>query len=261
MILVCDVGNTNVVFGLYDADNCISNFRLVSSKNMYLDEYVAKINSIVKDKKIDVSKIEGAIMSSVMPSITKTIKDAIKVVFNLEPLVLGAGVKTGMPILTDSPSEVGTDLIAACVGAVSRYGKPLVLVDLGTASKINVIDKNGAFIGCLIAPGLKLSNEALIHTAPQLPIITYEAPRKVIGKNTMDSMNSAAIYGTASMIDGLVKKIERELGYPTIKLATGGLQELVTPYCEIPFLVDQEILLYGLYKIYVKNKGEKYGKL
>ena len=257
MILVCDVGNTNVVFGLYDNDNCISKFRLVSSKNMYLDEYVAKINSIILDKKIDVSKIEGAIMSSVMPSISKIIKDAIKISFKVDPLVLGAGVKTGMAVLTDNPSEVGTDLVASCVGAVSKYGKPLILVDLGTATKINVIDKNGAFIGCVIAPGLKLSNEALVKSAPQLPIITYLAPKKVIGKNTMDSMNSAAIYGTASMVDGLVRKIERELGYNTIKLATGGLQELITPYCEIPFLVDQEILLYGLYKIYLKNKGEK----
>lgn len=257
MILVCDLGNTNVVFGFYEKDTFISSFRLVSSNLMGLDEYVAKLNSVIKDKNIDISKIEGAIMSSVMPSISKIIKDAIKISFKVDPLVLGAGVKTGMAVLTDNPSEVGTDLVASCVGAVSKYGRPLILVDLGTATKINVIDKNGAFIGCVIAPGLKLSNEALVKSAPQLPIITYLAPKKVIGKNTMDSMNSAAIYGTASMVDGLVRKIERELGYNTIKLATGGLQELITPYCEIPFLVDQEILLYGLYKIYLKNKGEK----
>ena len=200
-------------------------------------------------------------MSSVMPSISKLIKDAIKITFKVEPLVLGAGVKTGMPILTDNPSEVGTDLIASCIGAVSKYGKPLLLVDLGTATKINVIDKNGAFVGCLIAPGLKLSNEALVNVAPQLPLISYEAPKKVIGKNTMDSMNSAAIYGTASMIDGLVRKIERELGYPTIKVATGGLHELVIPHAETPFNVDHDVLLYGLYNIYLKNKGlKKYEK-
>ena len=129
------------------------------------------------------------------------------------------------------------------------------IAGIGILSAVTVVL---AFISNYI-PGLAVNiNLALIHTAPQLPIITYEAPRKVIGKNTMDSMNSAAIYGTASMIDGLVKKIERELGYPTIKLATGGLQELVTPYCEIPFLVDQEILLYGLYKIYVKSIWNSY---
>ena len=256
MILVCDLGNTNVVFGMYENDTCLITFRLVSSKLMGQDEYVAKINSIIRDKNIDVSKVTGAIMSSVMPSISMIIFNAIKEVFNVEPLILGSGVKTGMPILTDNPNEVGTDLIAACVGATSKYGKPLVLVDFGTATKINVIDKNGAFIGCVIAPGIKISNESLVNVAPQLPMINYKAPKKVIGKNTMDSMNSAAVYGTASMIDGMIRKIERELGYTTFKLSTGGLQGYITPYCEIPFSVDQDILLYGLYKIYVKNKGE-----
>lgn len=257
MILVCDLGNTNVVFGLYDNDKCMDSFRLVSSKLMALDEYIAKLNTIVKDKNIDVSGVEGCIMSSVMPSIATIIKDAIKSVFKVDVLMFGAGVKSGMSIQVDNPSEVGTDLIAACVGAVSKYGKPLLLVDFGTATKINVVDKNGAFVGCVIAPGLKISQEALINVASQLPIISYEAPRKVIGKNTKDSMNSAAIYGTASMIDGMIKKIERELGYTTIKLATGGLVELIAPYCETPLNIDHEILLYGLYKIFLKNRGLK----
>ena len=126
MILVCDLGNTNVVFGFYEKDTFISSFRLVSSNLMGLDEYVAKLNSVIKDKNIDISKIEGAIMSSVMPSISKIIKDAIKISFKVDPLVLGAGVKTGMAVLTDNPSEVGTDLVASCVGAVSKYGKPLI---------------------------------------------------------------------------------------------------------------------------------------
>jgi len=255
MILVCDLGNTNVVFGLYENDVCIDSFRLISSKLMGLDEYRAKLNSIIKDKNIDISKIKGAILSSVMPSISKIIKDAIKLVFNLDALVFGVGVKSGMAIRVDNPNEVGTDLIAACVGAVHKFGKPIILVDFGTATKINVVDKNGAFIGCVIAPGVKISNDALVNIAPQLPTISYEAPNRIIGKNTNDSMNSAAIYGTASMIDGMIKKIERELGYTTTHLATGGLQELITPYCETPFLVDQDILLYGLYKIYVKNRG------
>ena len=257
MILVCDLGNTNVVFGLYDNDKCMDSFRLVSSKLMALDEYIAKLNTIVKDKNIDVSGVEGCIMSSVMPSIATIIKDAIKSVFKVDVLMFGAGVKSGMSIQVDNPCEVGTDLIAACVGAVSKYGKPLLLVDFGTATKINVVDKNGAFVGCVIAPGLKISQEALVNVASQLPIISYEAPRKVIGKNTKDSMNSAAIYGTASMIDGMIKKIERELGYTTIKLATGGLVELIAPYCETPLNIDHDILLYGLYKIFLKNRGLK----
>ncbi len=257
MILVCDLGNTNIVFGLYENNEKLLSFRLVSSNLMDLDEYVAKINNIINDKKIDVSKVRGAIMSSVMPSIAKTIKRAIEIVFNVDVIVFGSKVKSGMPIKVDNPIEVGTDLIASCVGATHKYGTPVVIVDLGTATKINVVDKTGAFIGCVIAPGLKISNEALVKTAPQLPVINYEAPKKVIGKNTIDSMNSAAIYGTASMIDGMIRKIERELGYQTRKIATGGLQELVTPYCEIPFIYDQDILLYGLYKIYLKNRGEE----
>ena len=255
MILVCDLGNTNIVFGLYENEKNIYSFRLISSKLMGLDEYVAKINSIINDKKIDISKITGCIFSSVMPSLTKTIFDAIKIVFNVQVLLFERGVKSGIALQVDNPNEVGTDLIASCVGAIYKYGKPLVLVDIGTAIKINVIDKNGAFVGCTIAPGLKISNEALINKAPQLPIISFEAPFKVIGKNTKDSMNSAAIYGTASMIDGMIKKIERELGYTTKHIITGGMQELITPYCETPFIVDNEILLYGLFKIYQKNRG------
>ena len=256
MILVCDLGNTNIVFGLYENENNICTFRLVSSKLMGIDEYVAKINSIINDKKIDINKITGCILSSVMPSLTKIIFDALKQVFNVEVLLFEKGVKSGIALQVDNPNEVGTDLIASCVGAINKYGKSVILVDIGTAIKINVIDKNGAFIGCIIGPGLKISNEALINKAPQLPIISFEAPYKVIGKNTKDSMNSAAIYGTASMIDGMVKKIERELGYSTKYIITGGMQELITPYCETPFIVDNDILLYGLYKIYQKNGGK-----
>ena len=258
MVLVCDLGNTNIVFGMYEDDKLVYSFRLISSKLMGLDEYVAKLNNIISDKKIDINKINGGIMSSVMPSISKIIKDAIKEVFKIDVLVFCKGVKSGIAIKTDNPSEVGSDLIASCVGAVQKYGAPLLIIDLGTATKINVVDKSNNFIGCVIGPGVKLSNEALVDVAKHLPSITYEAPRNVIGKNTMDSMNSAAIYGNASMIDGMVKRIERELGYSLKKIATGGLQELVTPYCETPFIVDQNILLYGLYKIYLKNRGNEY---
>lgn len=260
MILVCDLGNTNIVFGLYENDKYIDSFRLVSSKLMGLDEYIAKINSVIKDKNIDVSKIEGCILSSVMPSLTKIIFDSIKLCFKVDVLIFEKGVKSGIALQVDNPNEVGSDLIAACVGALYKYGKPFILVDLGTAIKINVVDKNGAFIGCTIAPGLKISNEALIKRAPQLPLISFEAPKKVIGKNTKDSMNSAAIYGNASMIDGMIKKIERELGQVTNRIATGGMYDLVIPYCETPFIVDNDVLLYGLYKIYVKNRGESYEK-
>lgn len=255
MILVCDLGNTNVVFAMYENDECLLSFRLISSKLMDKDEYIAKLNNIINDKKVDISKINGCIMSSVMPQLSKIIKDAISEVFKVEVLMFGKGVKSGLPIKTDNPSEVGSDLIAACVGALNKYGAPLLILDLGTASKINVIDKNGSFVGCIIAPGLKISNDALVNIAPHLPLIDYNAPKNVIGKNTVDSMNSAAIYGTASFIDGMIKKIERELGYSTKKIATGGLQELVTPYCETPFIIEKDILLYGLYKIYLKNRG------
>ena len=255
MVLVCDLGNTNVVFALFENDDCLLSFRLVSSKLMGKDEYVAKINNIIYDKKIDINKITGCIMSSVMPQLSKTIKDAIIEVFKVDVLMFGIGVKSGLPIKVDNPSEVGSDLIAACVGALQKYGAPLLILDLGTATKINVIDKSGSFVGCVIAPGLKVSQDALVNLVPHLPLIDFSAPKKVIGKNTVDSMNSAAIYGTASLVDGMVKKIERELGYPTTRIATGGLQELITPYAETPFIIEKDILLYGLYKIYLKNRG------
>ena len=150
MVLVCDLGNTNFVFAFFENDECIMSFRLVSSNLMGKDEYVAKLNNIILDKKIDISKISGAIMSSVMPSISKIIKDAIEEVFAIETLVFGPGVKSGMAIKTDNPSEVGTDLVAACIGALDKYSAPLLIVDLGTATKINVVDKNNNFIGCTI---------------------------------------------------------------------------------------------------------------
>lgn len=253
MILAVDVGNSNIVFGVFENDTLKKSMRIKTDKTRSSDEYHMSMISLFTTKNIKVEDIEGVIISSVVPSLTLVLSDAIFQITHRYPLVVGPGVKTGLPIRTDSANEVGADLICGSVGAKELFGYPILIVDFGTATKVDVIDKNGAFIGCVIAPGLKIGTEALVSGASQLPQITYVAPKKIIGKNTPDSMNSGSVYGHAFMIDGFIENIENELGYKCKVVATGGLAKLVIPFCKKEIEICDELVLIGLYKIYLKN--------
>lgn len=199
-------------------------------------------------------KFTGAIISSVVPELTAEIISAVEKITSIKAMLLGPGLKTGMNILTDNPAQVGADLIAGAVAAASHYRLPCLVVDLGTATKISVIDENGSFCGCTISAGVAISLDALKNSTSQLPNISLSPPPRVIGKNTIDSMQSGTVFGTAAMIDGLCEKIENELGEKSRTIvATGGLGRDITNSCKHSIIYNGELVLEGLRLIYSKN--------
>jgi type III pantothenate kinase len=262
MILVVDMGNSDIVLGVYDnKGQLLAVSRTPSLRYKSVDEYVATIKELLFLKGIKFQDITDSILSSVVPQLTAVLTTAIKAVIGKKPTLLAPGIKTGLAIHADNPLEVGGDLIADCVGTIKKYGSPAILIDLGTATKICMIDKKGDFAGCIITPGVKVATSALVKTASQLPNIGYVAPKHVIGKNTVDSMNSGIVYGHASMLDGFIKRFEEEVGYQAQVVATGGLAGTIIPACQTPnIIVDKTIILDGLYEIYLRESKEKQKK-
>ncbi len=254
MIFCVDMGNTEITLGVYQDEKLLSTFRTSTDKKKSSDEYELILGSFMTDKKYHKENFQGGILASVVPSLTFPLKEALENVFGVAPLVVGKGLKNGLSIRIDNPNELGADLVADAVGAIHHYGYPILIADLGTATKLCVVDKAGAFVGCVFAPGLKLSVAALIGGTAQLPEITLEKPKKIIGKNTPDSMNSGAIYGTAAMIQGLSNDIEKELGYPVKRVLTGGYGRLFKDSLKEQFAYNRYLALEGLLKIYQKNE-------
>lgn len=254
MILTFDLGNSDLVIGVFKDDLLMSVIRTNSDRYKSVDEYYYTIENLLISKKVDLDEIEGAIISSVVPPLTKVMQAvARRFLKGKEAIIMAPGIKTGLKIKTDNPSEVGADLIADCVGAISRYPLPLILVDLGTATKILAIDKDATFLGCVILPGIKVSTDALVRVAAQLPYVSYQLPKKVICTNTMDCMNSGVVNGFASLVDGMIERFEEEMGTECVRVVTGGLGSTITPACRKDVILDRDILLYGLYQIYKKN--------
>lgn len=260
MILCIDMGNTDITLGFFEQSELAYTFRTATDLKKSRDEYAAIFNQLVALKPIDIQKLEGAILSSVVPSLTRTIVDAVFLSFSLETKLVGSRLKTGLPIRIDNPAELGADLVADSVGALNAHGFPALIVDLGTATKIFVVDKNAAFIGAVIFPGIKVSVKALVGSTSQLFDVSMERPEKILGKNTADSMNSGAIYGTAEMIRGLSYQIEHELGYPLKRILTGGYAHLVKDLLTNDYIYDPNLVLEGLYVLYKKNEVTKYAK-
>lgn len=255
MILAVDVGNTNVVLACLENGKAISMSRLATNRNDLASDYALKMRQSFELDNVDTDKIEGAIISSVVPPVTEAIKDAVKRLFGIDCLVVGSGIKTGINIKIDDPGTAGCDLITGAVGALAKYSPPIIIIDMGTATTMFALDKNGAFIGGSIAPGVKLSYSALSSGASLLPVISVnEAPKKVISTNTVDCMKSGAIFGTAAMIDGMIERMEEELGGEVTSVATGGLAGHIIPYCRKKIEYEPNLLLDGLQIIYDKNK-------
>lgn len=253
MILALDVGNTNIVLGCIDAGNIQFVARVATDRLKTEDEYAISFHDILQLHGASFAKIDGAIISSVVPPLINILKKAVKKVLQLEPMVVGPGIKTGLNILIDNPAQLGGDLAVGAVAAIAEYGKPLIICDMGTASTISVVDANGGMLGGMILPGVRISQEALVSRTSQLPSITLEAPKKVIGHNTIDCMKSGAVFGNAAMLDGIIDRIEEELGYPTTVVATGGLAPSITQHCKHNIICDDHLLLKGLWLIYQKN--------
>ena len=203
---------------------------------------------------IDVADIEGAILSSVVPPLNSVILTAVEKVTGIRPLLVGSGMKTGMNILMDNPKSVGSDQIVDAVAASHEHPLPLIVIDMGTATTMCVVDKHRNYIGGIILPGLKVSLDSLSSKTAQLPYISLEVPDRVIGKNTIDCMRAGIIFGNVDMIDGIIDRMERELGQPATVVATGGLSRFITPMCRHKIICDDALLLKGLLILYQKNK-------
>lgn len=253
MILAFDIGNTDIVIGGIDKGEVSFVWRLKSDRNKTIDEYTIHLKNLFDMYEMTKEKVEGTILSSVVPPLTNQLKEAIQKVTGYEPMVIGPGIKTGLNIIIDNPVQLGSDLVVGAVAGLEQYKTPLIIWDLGTATTCSVLDKKGNYIGGMIYPGIKVSEEALSSRASQLPNISFEAPKRVIGKNTIDCMKSGIIYGNAAMMDGVIERVEEELGEKATVIATGGLSTCVVPYCKRDIIYDEHLLLKGLEIIYNKN--------
>lgn len=252
MILTIDIGNTNITLGGYKDDKLRFVARLATDTSLTADQYAVQISSILQLRGYT-AEVSDAIISSVVPTTATAIKGALKLITGKEPLMLGPGVKTGLNIKLDNPAQLGADLAAGAVGAMGKYKMPCIIIDMGTATTVSVMDKDGAFLGGVIAAGIRSTLDALTSKTAQLPAINIDAPKSVIGKNTVDSMKSGLVFGAAAMLDGIVDRILKELGEAATVVATGGLAEMVVKNCTREVIIDNDLLLEGLYKIYKKN--------
>lgn len=254
MILCLDCGNTSIKIGIFEGNVIKKSLSIRTDRNKSSDEYALSFSNLIKQN------ITGAIISSVVPLLTDTIFYAIKTAFNIEPLVLSKKLKTKMPIRTDNPSEVGSDLIAGAIGAKISTPLPFIVADLGTATKLYVVDKNGAFIGVIITAGMEVSLKALVQNTSQLLETPIKAPENIIGKNTKDSIQSGIVYGQAYMVSEFARRIEKELGYELNRVLTGGYADRIKNEI-VCYNYDPYLVLRGLNHIYqINTSGEDYEK-
>ena len=254
MLLAIDIGNTNLVIGCIQNDNIIFQARIATDRTRTSDQYGVEIKNMLEAYGVQIADITDCIISSVVPPVFNSVRTGVIKVIKKQPMVVGPGLKTGLNIHVDVPSQVGSDRIVIAVAALAEYQAPLILMDLGTATTIEVVEPDNVYMGGVIFPGVRLSLDALTSRAAQLPGISLEKPKNVIGKNTVDCMRSGMMYGTAAMIDGLIERIEEELGYSATLVATGGMAQFITPLCKRDIILEKDLLLKGLNLIYKKNK-------
>lgn len=254
MILAVDIGNTNIVLGCADDNEILFRERLSTNQTETSLEYAVRIKAALDINKIAPESISGAIVSSVVPSVTGTVKAAIEKLISVKVLTVGPGIKTGLSIVIDNPAQLGSDLVVDAVAGINEYPVPQIIIDMGTATTYSVIDKNRSFIGGLIATGMAASAEALSSKTAQLPKIAFEKPKKIINSNTVECMKSGIMYSNACAIDGIIERIEEELGEKCTVVATGGLSSVVVPLCKREIIIDDDLMLKGLVLIYSRNK-------
>lgn len=253
MILAIDVGNTNIVLGGVENGEEQFSVRIASDRNKTADQYALDLQGILSMHHVDPSEIEGGIISSVVPYLQSVLPRAVKILTGIDILVVGPDLDTGLDIRTDNPKAVGSDLIVGAVAARAKYKLPVAIVDMGTATTMSVIDENGSYIGGMIIPGLWVSLNALSSLAAQLPNIDLTGKAEVLGTNTVDCMRAGSLIGCAAMLDGIIDRVEEELGKPVSAVLTGGVSSLVAPYCKRDFHLEPDILIRGLQILYERN--------
>lgn len=254
MLLAIDIGNTNIVIGCIREDEILFKARIATDRTRTSDQYGVEIKNMLEAFGVHREDISDCIISSVVPPVFNSVRTGVLKVIGRQPMVVGPGLKTGLNIRVDVPGQVGSDRIVIAVAALAEYTAPLILMDMGTATTIEVVEPGNTYIGGVIFPGVKVSLDALTSRAAQLPGISLDKPKNVVGKNTVDCMRSGMMYGTAAMIDGLVERIEEELGYRATLVATGGMAQFITPLCKRHIILEKDLLLKGLNLIYKKNK-------
>lgn len=254
MILAIDVGNTHIVLGCIEGGEILNIVRIQTNPHETTTEYAIKLKDIMELYEIDPKHIEGAIISSVVPPVTQVLTEAVKKLTGQSCMVVGPGMKTGLNIRIDDPGTLAPDILVGSVAVMEHYGVPAIIMDLGTATTIVVVDGNRCYRGGAIVPGVKLSYEALAAGTSLLPDISIVPPAKVIGTNTVDAMRSGAVYATAASLDGMIDRIEDELGSKCTVVATGGLANSIAPYCRHSIICDDDLLLKGLWTLYTKNR-------
>lgn len=254
MILVVDVGNTNIVLGVYKEDKLEYHWRIHTDKQQTEDEYGMLVKGLFREEELSTKDVDGIIISSVVPSLMFALERMCSKYFNQKPQVIGPGIKTGLPINYENPRDVGADRIVNAVAALEEYKPPLIIIDFGTATTFCYVDENGHYIGGAIAPGIHISTEALYQHASKLPRIELKIPAHVVGRNTVAAMQSGILYGYIGQVDSIVKRMKKISPQTPTVIATGGLAEVIANESEQIEHVDLFLTLKGLYNIYQKNK-------
>lgn len=253
MILTIDVGNSNIVLGGVGGDEIVFEARLRTDTTKTSDEYCIDLKMLLEVHKLNPDEIEGSIIASVVPQVLNSMQTAIRKLTGKAPLVVGPGLKTGLNIAIDNPAQTGADLVVGCVAALREHKAPMIVIDMGTATTMIVLDKNSAMIGGAIIPGVKISMDALTGRTALLPGLQLDQPKKAIGRNTIDCMRSGLMLGNACLIDGMIDRMEEELGYQTTVIATGGIAKFVLPMCRHEIIYDKDLLVKGLATLYREN--------
>jgi type III pantothenate kinase len=259
MLLAVDVGNTNIVLGTYEGDELAASWRLSTNRGMTADEYGITILNLFARHHWETSQVSDIIISCVVPPLMPTLEQVAHVYFHVEPLIVGPGIKTGMPLMYENPKEVGADRIVNAVAGYEKYGGPLIIVDFGTATTFCVVSARGEYLGGAITAGLGIASESLFQRTARLPRIELIKPRQVIGRNTVVSMQSGLIFGYIGQVEGIIQRIVQELGgfdEPKV-VATGGIASLIASECRNIHYIDQNLTMEGLRIIYQKNKPER----
>ena len=254
MLLAIDIGNSNIVIGCMNGTKIEHEFRIATDHVKTSDQYCIDLKNVLSLCDIHVQDLDGVIISSVVPPLLNSFRSAVMKLTGKKPMVVGPGIRTGLNIQIDNPAQIGSDLIVAAVAALHEYSAPLMVVDMGTATTISVIDRSRTYIGGCICPGVRISAEALSSKAALLPGINLDQPKRAIGRNTTDCMRSGIMLGAAAMLDGLIDRMEDELGEPATIVATGGISRFVIPMCRRKVVYDRNLLLKGLAILYENNK-------
>ena len=253
MILTIEIGNSTITLGGVEGDEIRFECRINTDRVKTSDTYCIDLKTLFEIYGVELKAIEGVIISSVVPQVMNTVQTAIRKLLNLEPMIVGPGLKTGLDIRLENPSAMGAGLVAADVAALAEYRPPLIIIDMGTATTMSVLDPNGAHLGGCVCPGVKISLDALTSRTSLLPGIQLDSPKQAVGRNTADAMRSGIMFGNAAMLDGMIDRFAEETGWNFSVLATGRLAERIAPLCRHKIIVDRHLIIKGLVALYRQN--------